>query len=159
MWQKIRNYFKEVALPLKSFPMSAGRSLPTNSYNFIKYFNAYMKLLIVFTVYNLINIMFVRDDFQITFPVFFWLAIPIIFFHVYGRIENNYRKVDKDDMKKVIVLIRLRHSQLLEAELNEKPEVLKKKYKNKSLIYWAKHYNNVQAHSIIAKLTANRSFN
>jgi hypothetical protein len=79
------------------------------------------------------------------------VCVPIIFVIVYSRIEAELCDVNHADIYSIITLIQMKHSQELFDELARRPELLKRKYKNKSLLFWAKHYNNLEAHSIITK--------
>ncbi len=91
------------------------------------------------------------DNFIPIIPEYFLLAIPIIFATVYFRIENSYRSISKQQMGQLVMLIQLKHNQTLIRELDEIPEAIHHKYQKKSLVFWAKYYNNVEAHSIITK--------
>lgn len=57
--------------------------------------------------------------------------------------------MNRETLKEVVIHIRLKRIQSLKEMLEENPEILNEKYHQKSLLYWAKHHNNVQAHSLI----------
>ena len=127
------------------------RSLP-NKYTIERYLMAFTLPIIALFFYKVLEIcMADGDKFPLALPDIVVFIFPLLFFGVYYNIEIDYKKVDKYDVKKIVMLIQVKHLQELREELALKPEVIKCKYKNKSLIYWAKHYNNPQAHTIIAK--------
>ncbi|MEA9357242.1 hypothetical protein SHI21_13540 [Bacteriovorax sp. PP10] len=124
------------------------RSLP-NSKTASRYLEAVIYFIIIFVIYNFINICLFSDGFMPTLPALLVLALPIGFIHVYSTIETEYKNVKRDTFKEVIVHIRLRQTQSLIEKLEDNPEILNEKYQKKSLLYWAKHYKNIQANSII----------
>jgi hypothetical protein len=136
------NYFG-----FKGFKM---RSLP-NTKTIGRYLLAYAGLWAVFLLYNFVNITLLSDGFPIVLPNILILCVPIIFIVVYYKIESETAEINKDDLYKTIALIQQRRSQALIEELAHRPEILKRKFKNKSLLYWAKYYDNREAHSIIIK--------
>lgn len=84
-----------------------------------------------------------------TIPTPAIFIIPIGFFHLYNTIEGEYKNVKRDTFKDVVVHIRLNQTQSLIEKLEENPEILSESYNKKSLLYWARHHNNLKAHSII----------
>lgn len=124
------------------------RSLP-NSHTFSRYLNAFMYFLAVLAAYNFIAICLIYDDFMPRVPGLFLLAIPAIFYYTYHSIENEFLSITPDKMKEVIVHIRLKQKQSLIEKLEANPEVLYGAYNKKSLLYWARHHNNVEANAII----------
>lgn len=127
------------------------RSLP-NSNTFPKYFERFVYFMAVLFVYNFISICLIKDDFSFTIPNLFALAFPLVFLHLYSTIESDFQDLNKDKVKDVIVLIRLKQHQSLVEKLGENPELLKSIYRKKSLLSWAKYHNNLEAHSIIIGL-------
>lgn len=85
-------------------------------------------------------------------PVPFVLAIPLIFLKIYSKIEYEFRNIQRDTIKDAVVHIRLKQNQSLREKLEDHPEMLTVTYKKKSLLYWAKHHNNVEANSLIISL-------
>ena len=124
------------------------RSLP-NSKTFLRYFNCFMLYISALAIYNFIAICLIYDDFMPRIPALFVLAIPVILIHVYNSIESGYKNVSRDTVKETIVHIRLGQFQSLKEKIEDNPEILRKKIDDKSLLYWAKHYNNLQAHSLL----------
>lgn len=124
------------------------RSLP-NSKTFRLYLDHYAVLFLTYAIFNLVYVCVISDGFEPAFQGPFIIAIPIIFIHVYSIIETGHKNVSRDDMKDAIVHIRLNHTQSLLEKLEQNPEMLKVTYQNKSLLYWAKHYKNAHANSII----------
>ncbi len=124
------------------------RSLP-NWKTFPRYFHSSMYFLAALSVYNFIAICLFYDDFIPRIPALFVLAIPLIFIHIYTSSESEYRNVTRDTIKEVIVHIRLRQFQSLKEKIEDNPEILKEKLDKKSLFYWAKHHNNLEAHSFL----------
>lgn len=126
------------------------RSLP-NLKTFKRYLSSFLILLAIVFAYNFIHITMIDDGFHIVVPDLMLFAVPIIFITTYHQIESEYKHIDFRDVGKAVMYIQLKRPQALSEELNERPELLNHKYKNKSLIYWAKYYNNKEAHSIITK--------
>lgn len=126
------------------------RSLP-NEKNGLKYLEAFTYLLVVFLIYNIVYICLFSDGFMPTLPILFILSIPIVFLYVYEGIEKEFQNVSRETFKEIIVYVRLKQNQSLKEKLEMNPEILKETYKKKSLLYWAKYYNNLQANSIIIK--------
>lgn len=126
------------------------RSLP-NYHNIGSYISAFFIPSTILIFYNLINIMLIQDGFPITFPLLTCIAIPLIFFRVYQKHEYQFIHLEKEDMRKVIMLIHTKHNQALIEEINERPELLKGIYKKHNLLYWCRHYQNRKAHSILTK--------
>lgn len=124
------------------------RSLP-NSKNFSRYLERFIYFLLVLVIYNFINICLFVDGLMPSLPAPFVFALPIIFIHLYCTIENEYKNVTRDTFKDVIVYIRLRQTQSLIETLENNPEIINENYNKKSLLYWARHYKNTQANSII----------
>jgi hypothetical protein len=129
------------------------RSLP-NSKTLGRYLTAYLYLFGLLGVFNLIFITIISDGITPVFPLVFVLAIPLVLVSIYHQIEEEYKAVTGYDVGKLVMQIQLGRTQSLSEALDERPEYLKQKYKKKSLIFWAKHYNNQKAHSIIAKKMA-----
>ena len=130
------------------------RSLP-NQKNSGKYFGAVTAVIVIFIVYNFIHIIF-TDGFLLVFPKIIYPLIFFAFYTIYQSIERDFRNASQDDMIKIVSLIQMNHIQTLTEELSEKPEMLSHKYKNKSLLYWARHYKNNEANSLIIKLLRNK---
>lgn len=124
------------------------RSLP-NSKTFPQYFNSFMYFLAALGAYNFIAICLFYDGFRPRVPALFVVAIPLVFIHVYNSIESEFRNVTRDTIKDVIVHIRLRQFQSLKEKIEDNPEILKEMLNKKSLLYWAKHHKNLQAHSLL----------
>lgn len=124
------------------------RSLP-NFNTAGKYIDALICFGAVLAGYNFIAICLIYDDFTPRMPAIFIVALPLMLFHVYSKIESEYVNVDRDRMKDVIVHIRLNQMQSLKEKLESNPEVLSGSYDNKSLLYWARHHKNLEAHSLI----------
>ena len=57
--------------------------------------------------------------------------------------------MSKDTFKEIVVHIRLNQTQSLIERLEENPEIIKSRFDKKSLLYWARHYKNLEAHKII----------
>lgn len=133
------------------------RSLP-NSQTMPLYFERFVYFMAVLFVYNFISICLFQKDFSFTIPTMLVLAFPIIFLHLYSTIESNFKDINKDKIKDVIVLIRLKQHQSLIEKLQDNPELLKSIYNKKSLLSWAKHHNNLEAHSIIINLMKKNNF-
>lgn len=127
------------------------RSLP-NSKTFSRYFEAYMYFFAIYLAYNFVTICLFRDGFMPSLPVPFVLAIPLLFLKIYSNIEYKFRNIQRDTIKDVIILIRLKQNQSLREKLEDHPEMLTATYKKKSLLYWAKHHKNVEANSLIISL-------
>ncbi len=127
------------------------RSLPNPS-NLSKYFDAYFKTIFPYLILNFVYVCLKPEGFGFIFPAYILIIIPVVFFHVYYCNEIEYKIVTKADLEKVISLIRINHHQSLLEELTNQPEILNVKYKKKSLLYWAKHYRNPKANSIIIQL-------
>ncbi|MBC7538452.1 MAG: hypothetical protein H7281_06505 [Bacteriovorax sp.] len=134
------------------------RSLP-NENNFGRYFTAYLYLIFAYLAFNFIHICLFSDGFGFEFPSILAVIIPIIFIHIYTSLENDFKKVTKDDLKNVVTLIRTNHYQSLFEVLSTKPEILNVKYKNKSILYWAKYYQNPKANSVIIKVISKQHSN
>lgn len=130
------------------------RSLP-NSKTFPRYFESAMYFLAVLAVYNLIYILLISSGFTPSMPIVFWLAIPCIFIHVYNSIESEFKDVNRDKLRETVTFIRLKQMQSLKEKLEDNPEILYEPYKKKSLLYWARHHNNVEANSLIIELMKN----
>lgn len=124
------------------------RSLP-NSKTAPRYLEYIIYFILVFVIYNFIYICLFSDGFAPTLHPLMVLALPIGFIHLYSTIENEYKNVKRDTFKEVIVFIRLKQHQSLIETLEDNPEILNERYDKKGLLYWAKHYKNVQANSII----------
>lgn len=124
------------------------RSLP-NTKNFSRYFESGMYFISFLAIYNFIAICVFVDDFTLTMPAPFVLAIPVMFLNVYFSIESEFKSVSRDTMKGAIVHIRLKQTQALIEKLDENPEILFQSYKKKSLLYWARYHQNLEANSII----------
>ncbi|MBC7538688.1 MAG: hypothetical protein H7281_07705 [Bacteriovorax sp.] len=124
------------------------RSLP-NSITFPRYFKGFMYFLAVWAAYNFIAICLFYDGFIPRLPDLFVVAIPLAFIHIYTSIESEYKNVTRETIKEVIINIRLSQFQMLKEKIETNPEILKEKLNNKSLLYWAKHYKNLQAHSLL----------
>ena len=129
------------------------RSLP-NSKTLGRYLTALMVFIAVLGVYNFIYICLIANDFKIVIPDLILIALPMVFVTIYHKIENEYKAVSRHDILKILMFIQVGHSQALSEALDERPELLSQKYQRKSLLYWAKYYNNKDAHSIIAKRMA-----
>lgn len=124
------------------------RSLP-NYKTMPRYFHSAMLFLALLAVYNFISICLFYDDFMPRLPAPFIIAIPLIFIHVYTSIESEYKNVTRETVSEAVVHIRLKRLQSLKEMLEENPEILNGKYKKKSLLYWARHHKNFQAHALI----------
>ncbi len=127
------------------------RSLP-NTKTFPRYFESAMYFLAALAGYNFIAICMFVDDFTLTMPAPFVLAIPIIFCNIYFSIENEYKNVNRDTMREAVVHIRLKQTQALIEKLENNPEILQLAYKKKSLLYWARYHQNLEANSIIIQM-------
>ena len=77
-------------------------------------------------------------------------AVWVIIYQTYLGIlkVNTYSKKNDSSM---VHLIQSNHLQSLKELLEHNPECAKNTYKNKSMLYWCKHYNNVQAHTMIVE--------
>jgi hypothetical protein len=126
------------------------RSLP-NLKTFKRYVEAFAWFFGLLSIFNFFYITIISDGLMPIFPPAFLLAFPIIFVTVYYKNEARYRTVEKDDVGNIVMLIQLRRPQSLLEALELQPEVLKHKYKRKSLLQWAKFYNNYEAHTILTK--------
>lgn len=124
------------------------RSLP-NSKTFPRYYHCFMLFMGALAVYNFIAICLIYDDFTPRIPALFVIAIPLILIHIYNSIESDYKNVSRDTVKEVIVHIRLGQFQSLKEKIEDNPEILKKTINDKSLLYWAKYYKNLEAHSLL----------
>lgn len=124
------------------------RSLP-NTKTLPRYFESGMYFLSFLAVYNFFAICLLVDGFSLSMPAPFVLAIPVMFLNVYFAIENEYKNVNRDTMREAIVYIRLKQTQALIEKLDENPEVLFQSYKKKSLLYWARHHQNLEANTVI----------
>lgn len=130
------------------------RSLP-NSRNISRYVDGYICFFAFWLAYNFVTICLFYDGFMFTFPVPFVLGVPLLFIKIYTTIENEFKNITRDNIKDVIVLIRLKQNQSLVEKLEDHPEMLTALYKKRSLLYWAKHHNNVKANAIIIGLMKN----
>lgn len=124
------------------------RSLP-NSKTLPRYIESYNYWFLALVIFNFIDICLFSEGLMPTIPAPFVFAIPIVFVHIYTTLENEYKNVSRDTFKEVIVFIRLKQSQSLIETLEDNPELLKEHYNKKSLLYWARHYKNIEANSII----------
>lgn len=127
------------------------RSLP-NSKTFSRYFDAYMCFLAIYFAYNFVTICLFKDGFMFSLPVLFVFAIPLLFLKVYSDIEGEFKNIQRDTIKDVIVHIRLKQQQSLIEKLEDHPEMLTATYKKKSLLYWARHHKNLEANALIISL-------
>ncbi len=126
------------------------RSLP-NSKNFKRYLEAYIYYFLFLVIYNFVEICLFSDGLMPTIPAPFVFAIPILFVHIYKTIENEFKNVHKDTFREIVTHIRLKQTQSLIEKIEDHPEILKETFNNKSLLYWAKHYNNIHANTILTK--------
>lgn len=124
------------------------RSLP-NSKNIHRYMESFFNWMLSFVIYNFVYICFVAEDLTPQFPVAFFVVLPFMFVHIYAELEAEYRQVNRETMKEVVIYIRLKQNQSLKEKLEEHPEILKQRLDNKSLLYYAKKYKNLSAHSLI----------
>lgn len=124
------------------------RSLP-NYRTIPRYWRYYVLLFLAYVIYNFVTICLFSRDFTPSLPAVFVLAIPIMFIHIYYTIENEFLFVSKDTFKEIVVHIRLNQTQSLIERLEENPEIIKSRFDKKSLLYWARHYKNLEAHKII----------
>jgi hypothetical protein len=124
------------------------RSLP-NSKTFTRYGDAFMYYIAVLGVYNLITICLFVDGFKLQFPALFIIALPVLFVHVYMSIEREYKNVNREVLKEAVIYIRLNQLQSLKEKVELNPEILNEKFDKKSLLYWARHHKNIQAHSYL----------
>jgi hypothetical protein len=116
-----------------------------------RYYEACNWYLLVLSVFNLIYICLISTGLTPIIPPVFILAIPIILVSIYYKNEGDFQTVKKEDVGNIVMLIQLKRPQALIEALELQPEVLKHKYKKKSLLQWAKFYNNYEAHTILTK--------
>ncbi len=124
------------------------RSLP-NSKTFPRYLDRFVFFMAIYFIYNFITICLFYDGFALRTPTVFILAFPIIFLQLYSTIEYEFRNVSRDKIKDTIIHIRLGQTQSLIETLEENPEILKATYNKKSLLYWARHHQNIEANTLI----------
>lgn len=139
---------------LKRFGINS-RSLP-NEKNFKIYYDICIYPVCFFGGFNFLNIIFIIDGIDFEFPKIFIVIFAITFFEAYSRVEREHKVDALNDVRKIILYIQMNHLQSLTEELIIKPEISEKKYRNRTLLYWAKHYKNVEAHKIILRTIKNK---
>lgn len=82
-------------------------------------------------------------------PKAIFIFIPAVFYRIYSNSEYEIRRNKGGDAREVVNLIQHGHMQSLKEKIELDPDLLEATYKNKSLLYWSKYYNNYKAHKFI----------
>lgn len=100
---------------------------------------------------------------MIIMTFFFSYFILAVFICCYYRFLERFRreidyKFAKDYISYSLVnCIQLGHNQTLKEHLMDDPAQIDCRYKKKSLLYWAAHYKNLEAHKLIIALMKERA--
>lgn len=82
-------------------------------------------------------------------------CLLVAFFCVVYRVSKRIgREIDRDHEKEykpqmLVNAIQLRHNQTLKEILKEEPALINSVYQKKSLLTWAIHYKNLEAHKLL----------
>lgn len=101
---------------------------------------------------NLLLYFFIFISFY--FPMFLTFVIFSIYYRTLSNFdahfEANFHKTQEAQF--LVHLIQVHHVQSLKEKFIFDPELIYTTHKKKSLLYWAKHYNNLEAHKMIIEL-------
>jgi hypothetical protein len=93
----------------------------------------------------------------VTLTIFFPPLIILI--PIYSFLNANQRITKQNDLNRpyeivnIIHFIQQNHMQSLKEALERDLGLTQMLYKNKSMLFWCKHYNNLKAHSIVLDYT------
>lgn len=132
------------------------RSLP-NSKNFFEYLDTAIYVFAIIFVFNFVYIMLIADDFNPVFPIGFALLIPVAFAKKYHEIESRNSTITNDDFRELLVDLRQHQWQSFKEKIHDRPEFLKAQYKNRTLLYWCKKYNDLKANKLIIEEIKNNN--
>ena len=87
--------------------------------------------------------------FSMTEWKYYFVLIAFVWYRIYSNSEdsNHFDKVTK--AVELVTMIQLFHLQSLKEKLELDPTLATLNYKNKSLLYWSKYYENFRAHQMI----------
>lgn len=83
------------------------------------------------------------------YPKGFFLLVLMVLYRVYIKKEEEYLNHHERNLGTLIYYIKMKRNQSLSEILEKEPKLARLNYKNKSLLYWCKHYKNIPAHKII----------
>lgn len=106
---------------------------------------------------NLLLIALTLISFKFTYV--FMLVIFILYYRflsTFGDAIDSF--ADRDfEAQQLVHMIQSNHMQSLKEKFIINPNLVDSTYRRKSLLYWAKHYNNLVAHKMIIELLKVRS--
>lgn len=83
------------------------------------------------------------------YPNAILILISVVFYKVYEKNEKEYFESYDRNPSSLIYLIKMKQNQSLAEILKKEPKLALANHKTKSLLYWCKHYKNVEAHKLI----------
>jgi hypothetical protein len=99
-----------------------------------------------------------RPEFFIVGCIISLVSPSLMFFVIVWALLSSYqdalndsRKRKDHEIQQVVLFIQQRHFQSLKEALDREPELALEMYKNHSMNYWCKRYNNPEAQTIIVK--------
>ncbi len=83
------------------------------------------------------------------YPNAILILIGVVFYKVYEKNEKEYLESYDRNPSSLIYLIKMKKNQTLTEILQKEPKLALVNHKTKSLLYWCKHYKNIEAHKLI----------
>ena len=75
--------------------------------------------------------------------------VALVMFRIYQSNENEFNEAKGWDGNELAYFIRIKHHLSLKERLKNDPHLAYSTYQKRSLLYWCKHYNNLEAHKIL----------
>ena len=92
-------------------------------------------------------------------PIFYILVVFAIYFRILAKFGDTVDSLCNRgfEAQELVNMIQNNHMQSMKEKFINDPYLINCMYKKRSLLYWTKHYNNLQAHKMIIDLMKQRN--